>query len=69
MSSGEVNAQPGEVVDADYLGGLTRYRVKLAGGDVVQVARANAAGSEVAFEAGQKVTVSFAPEDAVVLTQ
>ncbi|RTL73799.1 MAG: ABC transporter ATP-binding protein [Bradyrhizobiaceae bacterium] len=69
MSSGEVNAQPGEVVDADYLGGLTRYRVKLAGGDVVQVARANAAGSEVAFEAGQQVMVSFAPEDAVVLTQ
>ena len=69
MSSGEVNAQPGEVVDADYLGGFTRYRVKLAGGDVVQVARANAAGSEVAFEAGQQVMVSFAPEDAVVLTQ
>jgi len=69
LSSSEVNAQPGEVVDADYLGGVTRYRVKLAGGDVVQVARANAAGSAAAFEAGQNVTVSFAPEDAVVLTR
>jgi putrescine transport system ATP-binding protein len=69
MSSAEVNAQPGDVVEADYLGGLMRYRVKLAGGDVVQVARANAAGTEAAFEAGQRVTVSFAPEDAVVLTQ
>lgn len=69
VSSGGVNAQPGVVVDADYLGGLTRYRVKLAGGDVVQVARANAAGSETAFEVGQQVMVSFAPEDAVVLTQ
>lgn len=69
ISSGEVNAQPGEVVDADYLGGLTRYRVKLAGGDIVQVARANTAGAGAAFEAGQTVTVSFAPEDAVVLTQ
>jgi putrescine transport system ATP-binding protein len=69
ISSSVVNAQPGEVVDADYLGGLTRYRVKLAGGNVVQIARANAAGSDAAFEAGQQVTVSFAPEDAVVLTQ
>jgi putrescine transport system ATP-binding protein len=69
ISSSVVNAQPGEVVDADYLGGLTRYRVKLAGGNVVQIARANAAGNDAAFEAGQKVTVSFAPEDAVVLTQ
>jgi len=69
ISSSVVNAQPGEVVDADYLGGLTRYRVKLAGGNVVQIARANVAGSDAAFEAGQQVTVSFAPEDAVVLTQ
>jgi putrescine transport system ATP-binding protein len=69
LSSSEVNAQPGEVVDADYLGGVTRYRVKLAGGDVVQIARTNAAGSAAAFEAGQKVTVSFTPEDAVVLTR
>jgi len=69
FAAGGDNAQPGEIVDADYLGGLMRYRVKLKGGDVVQVARANAAGSAVAFEAGQPVTVSFAPEDAVVLTQ
>src|SRR3569623_1513085 len=69
LSSGEVNAQPGELIDADYLGGLTRYRVKLAGGDVVQVARANAAGIAAAFEAGQQVMISFAPDDAVVLTQ
>jgi len=69
LSSGRDNAQPGEVVDAGYLGGLTRYRVKLAGGDVVQVARANAAGDGGAFGIGQNVTVSFAPEDAVVLTQ
>ena len=69
ISSGEVNAQPGEVIEADYLGGLMRYRVKLSGGDIVQVARANAANAGAVFEPGQPVTVLFAPEDAVVLTQ
>ena len=68
-SSHDANARPGEVLDADYLGGLTRYRVKLAGGDVVQAVRANAAGNDIPFAAGQQVMVSFAPEDAVVLTQ
>jgi len=65
----ESNARQGEVVDAGYLGGLTRYRVRLTGGDVVHVARTNAARDDAAFEAGQAVTVSFAPEDAVVLTR
>jgi putrescine transport system ATP-binding protein len=69
LAAGEANAWPGAVIEADYLGGLTRYRVKLAGGDAVQVLRANAAGSDAAFEAGQRVMVSFAPEDAVVLTR
>jgi putrescine transport system ATP-binding protein len=69
LSSHDANARPGKVIEADYLGGLTRYRVKLAGGDAVQVVRANAAGHAAAFEAGQQVMVSFAPEDAVVLTQ
>lgn len=69
LSSNDANARPAEVLDADYLGGLTRYRVKLAGGHVVQIVRANAAGGEAAFEAGQPVTVSFASGDAVVLTR
>ncbi|CAM5331174.1 Spermidine/putrescine import ATP-binding protein PotA OS=Afipia felis OX=1035 GN=potA_1 PE=3 SV=1 [Afipia felis] len=69
LAADEANARPGKVIEADYLGGLTRYRVKLAGGDAVQVVCANAAGGDAAFEAGQRVMVSFAPEDAVVLTQ
>ncbi|BEV45095.1 ABC transporter ATP-binding protein [Afipia carboxidovorans] len=68
-SGSDANARPGEIVDINYLGGLSRYRVKLAGGDLVEVARANATRDDAAFEAGQQVTVSFAPSDAVVLTQ
>lgn len=63
-----VNTLAGELIDAGFLGGMSVYRVKLASGVVLRVARANATRATAdGFSIGQPVTVSFSPDDVVVL--
>ncbi|MGD9839678.1 MAG: ABC transporter ATP-binding protein [Afipia sp.] len=63
-----VNAFAGEIVSAGFLGSASVYGVKLDAGAVIRIALANAtriAADE--FSVGQRVNVSFAPDDVVVL--
>jgi putrescine transport system ATP-binding protein len=66
----DANNFGGQVVDINYLGGASIYRVRLESGLVLRVSLANASRRAVdAVAAGDRVTVSFAPEDCVVLEQ
>jgi putrescine transport system ATP-binding protein len=66
----DANNLAGEVIDINYLGGASIYRVRLESGLVLRVSVANASRRAVdAIAAGDHVTVSFAPEDCVVLEQ
>ena len=63
-----INTLAGEITSAGFLGSASVYSVKLDQGAVLRVALANAtrvAADE--FSVGQRVGVSFAPEDVVVL--
>ena len=69
-ASGEsaVNTFSGNLTSTGFLGGVSVYAVKLDGGAVLRVAAANATrASADGFVVGQRVTVSFAPDDVVVL--
>ena len=62
------NSFDAELVDVGFLGGVSICKVKLASGSMLRVAMANATrASAESFTAGQRVSVSFAPEDIVVL--
>jgi putrescine transport system ATP-binding protein len=66
----EHNVLTGEVWDIGYLGDWTIYRVKLDSGDIVRVSYANVGRfveAPVTWE--QRVSLSFAPEAAVILAQ
>lgn len=57
-----------ELIDIGFLGGVSICKAKLASGTILRVAMANATwASADAFSAGERVSVSFAPEDTVVL--
>lgn len=69
-ASGEpaVNTFSGDLTSTGFLGGVSVHAVKLDGGAVLRVAAANATrASADGFVVGQRVTVSFAPDDVVVL--
>jgi len=64
------NAVRGEVCDVGYLGGVSIYKVRLDGGEVLKVAVANVAArtSGQTFNTGDEVWLSWPPDAAVVLT-
>jgi len=63
-----VNQLAGQVVDLTYQGSVSVYRVAVAGGLVVKAALANASRHDTpGLGPGRQVTVSFAPQDGVVL--
>jgi putrescine transport system ATP-binding protein len=69
-TSQAVNRLEGVITDANYLGGLTSYKVKLGSGAVVRSSMANTARLDVdAYLAGQRVVAWFTPDDCVVLDQ
>jgi putrescine transport system ATP-binding protein len=66
---GTANVLSGEVWDIGYLGDLSVYRVKIASGDIVKVSVANRTRlveRPISWE--DKVWISWAPEQAVLLT-
>jgi putrescine transport system ATP-binding protein len=63
------NTRDGELIDIGYLGGRSVYRVRLDGGVIVRVAQVNATRAVGTFEIGQRVTVTFSPDDCVMLAQ
>ncbi len=68
--NGGFNRFAGDVIDVNYLGGMSVCRVKLEGGFVLRASVTNASRRTTeAILAGQRVTVSFAAADCVVLEQ
>lgn len=66
--NGGFNRFAGDVIDVNYLGGASVYRIKLDGGFVLRASVANASRCVGdAMSAGQRVMVSFAAADCVVL--
>jgi putrescine transport system ATP-binding protein len=67
-SSELANALRGEVVEINYLGGVSVYSVRLGSGLVMKVKAANIVRSGADFFApGQRVSLSFSPDACVVL--
>jgi putrescine transport system ATP-binding protein len=63
-----VKALTGVITAAGFLGGVSVYSVKLDQGAVLRVALSNTTRATAdGFSVGQRVIVSFAPDDAVVL--
>ena len=72
--SAEAGAAPhnqltGEVADAVFLGQNMLYRVRLADGTLVKASAALGGVARRRYERGTKVTLWFAPEDAIVLRE
>ncbi|TWB90469.1 putrescine transport system ATP-binding protein [Bradyrhizobium macuxiense] len=69
-ASQAINRLEGVVIDVNYLGGITSYRVKLESGAVVRSSMANTARLDVdAYLAGQRVVAWFTADDCLVLEQ
>jgi putrescine transport system ATP-binding protein len=67
-SPAAVNAFTGVLTSTGFLGGVSVHSVKLDRGAVLQVALANATRAVIdGFVVGQRVSLSFAPDDVVVL--
>lgn len=67
-SSELANALRGEIVDINYLGDASAYRVKLSSGAVMKVTAANIVRSATGFfSTGQRVSLSFSPDACIVL--
>jgi putrescine transport system ATP-binding protein len=65
-----INRLEGIIVDVNYLGGLTVYKVKLDSGAMVRATVANTARLDMdAYRASQRVVAWFTPDDCVVLEQ
>jgi putrescine transport system ATP-binding protein len=65
-----INRLEGIVTDVSYLGGFTTYKVKLDSGAVLRSSMANTARLDIdAYNATQRVTAWFTPDDCVVLEQ
>ncbi|WP_036260808.1 ABC transporter ATP-binding protein [Methylocapsa aurea] len=61
------NVLTGEIEESAYLGDMTLYRVRLAGGLVLRAAHQNARPGAHSFESGDRVAASFAPDAGIVL--
>jgi putrescine transport system ATP-binding protein len=69
-SAQAINRLEGIIIDVNYLGGLTVYKVKLDSGAVIRAAMANTARLDMdAYRASQRVVAWFTPDDCVVLEQ
>jgi putrescine transport system ATP-binding protein len=69
-SAQALNRLEGVIIDVNYLGGVTVYKVKLDSGAVVRAAMANTARLDMdAYRASQRVVAWFTPDDCVVLEQ
>jgi putrescine transport system ATP-binding protein len=69
-ASQAINRLEGVVIDVNYLGGVTSYRVKLESGAVLRSSMANTARLDVdAYLAGQRVVAWFTADDCLVLEQ
>ena len=69
-SPGSPNTLTGQVSDIGYTGDWTTYRVALAGGQIIRVARANAARHvDRPIGSGDTVWITFAADAGVVLTR
>jgi len=67
-SSELANALRGEIVEINYLGGVSVYQVRLPSGALVRVRAANLVRSETGFfTPGQRVSLSFSPDACIVL--
>ncbi|HWW46486.1 MAG TPA: ABC transporter ATP-binding protein [Xanthobacteraceae bacterium] len=65
---GTPNLLPGEIIGHSYLGDMSLYQVRLVTGMVIRVSVTNAIRRETGgFEPGERVVVSFDPEDCVIL--
>jgi putrescine transport system ATP-binding protein len=65
-----MNRLEGVVTEVNYLGGVTTYKVKLDTGATLRASMANTARLEMdAYNASQRVTAWFTPDDCVVLEQ
>ncbi|KJC57824.1 ABC transporter ATP-binding protein [Bradyrhizobium sp. LTSPM299] len=65
-----INRLEGVVADANYLGGVTTYKVRLESGAMVRSSMANTARLDVdAYLAGQRVVAWFTADDCMVLEQ
>jgi putrescine transport system ATP-binding protein len=65
-----MNRLEGVVTEVNYLGGVTTYRVKLDTGATLRASMANTARLDMdAYNASQRVTAWFTPDDCVVLEQ
>lgn len=63
-----INRIEGVIAGISYLGGQTRYQVRLDGGALMNAAVANTVRREVdAYDTAQRVVVCFAPDDCMVL--
>ena len=68
--AGTPNVLSGEVWDIGYLGDWTVYRVKLDSGLILRVSRANQSRFvEAPIDWDERVSVTFAPDAAVILPQ
>jgi len=69
-ASQSLNRLEGVVSEVSYLGGLTRYKVKLDSGAVVRSSMANTTRIDIdAYGLSQRVVVWFTPDDCMVLEQ
>jgi putrescine transport system ATP-binding protein len=66
VASSPANALRGELLDVSYRGGMSRYRVRLTFGAILEIARANA-GDVPEPKVGQKVSLSIAPDACIFL--
>jgi len=67
-TAGSPNTFAGELIDIGFLGGVSVYKVRLTSGVVLRIASSNATRRAAdGFSVGQKIDVSFAPDDIVVL--
>jgi putrescine transport system ATP-binding protein len=65
-----MNRLEGVVTEVNYLGGVTTYKIKLDTGAVLRASMANTARLDMdAYNASQRVTAWFTPDDCVVLEQ
>ena len=65
-----INRLEGVVTEVNYLGGVTTYKVKLDTGAVLRASMANTVRLDMdAYNASQRVTAWFSPDDCVVLEQ
>jgi len=63
------NTRNGELIEINYLGGRSIYRIRVDGDVLVRVAETNRTRNEAGFEVGQRLTLTFSPDDCVVLAR